>query len=376
MAGERRTTATARDLTSTLIGDRAGGWDLAGELPVAVLRELGRQGALCAQVPVEFGGLGLSSADNGELTAHTGGLCSSVRSVQTSQGMAAWSIGRFGDPDQRRHYLPRLTGGQLAAVAFSEADAGSDLGAMTTRIEIVDGEAVVTGEKVWTTAATYADLILVVGRFGSGAAVAVVPRDRPGVRLTRVPHPSGCRAAGHADVRLDAVRLPASAILGGGGHDLSMLVTAMLLYGRMSVAWGCVGILRECLRVSATHVRARSQFGTELARHQLVSRHLAELLVAEQVASRACEHASRCWDDGDPGLVAAVVLAKQVSSRNAARGAATAVQLLASRAAHDGSPVARAYRDAKLMEIIEGTTEICQLILADHALATAGRVDA
>ncbi|MBZ6227478.1 acyl-CoA dehydrogenase family protein [Streptomyces olivaceus] len=365
--------ADAQALVGELVGDRANSWDLAGELPLAMLRELGSRGALCAQVSPEYGGLGLSSLGNGELTAHTGSLCSSVRSVQTSQGMAAWAISRLGTTEQQRAYLTELTGGGLAAMAFSEPDAGSDLSAIETRIEPDGDEVVVTGRKVWVTAAAYADLIVAVGRFGSDAAVVVIPATTRGVHVERVPNPAGCRAAGHADVRFDSVRLPASAVLGGGGQSLSMVITTALTYGRMSVAWGCVGILRACLRESTAHARSRSQFDKPLAEHQLVARRLAELLVSEQVATRTCEHASGCWDSGDPGLAVQAVLAKHVSSGNAAQGTASAVQILASRAAQDGTPVARAYRDAKLMEIIEGTTEICQIVLAQHAMAMGAR---
>jgi methoxymalonate biosynthesis protein len=137
------------------------------------------------------------------------------------------------------------------------------------------------------------------------------------------------------------------------------------------VAWGCVGILRACLTATTAHARTRRQFGKPLAEHQLIARHLAELLTAEQIAARACEHASDCWDRGSPDMVVSTVLAKYVSSTHAARGGAAAVQVLASAGAQDGHAVARAYRDAKLMEIIEGSNEICQLILAQHALTAS-----
>lgn len=361
----------ARELVDDLVGDRAAAWDRTGLIPDDVLRTLATRGLLCAEVPAASGGLGATSAANGPFTAHVGSRCTSLRSVMTSQGMAAWTIQRLGGTGQHAEYLPKLTGGQLAAVAFSEPEAGSDLSAMTTTIE-PDGDAVVvSGQKVWTTAAHYADLIVVVGRYGSGAAAVVVPATTAGVTVTRVPQPSGCRAAGHADVRLDAVRLPASAVLGGGGQPLALLVTTALAYGRMSVAWGCVGILRACLNAACGHARDRRQFGKPLAGHQLVGRHLANLLTAEQIATRVCEHASRCWDSGSPDMVIATVLAKQVSAVQAAQGAAAAVQVLGSAAADDGHVVARAYRDAKLMELIEGSTEICQLILAEHAVSTA-----
>jgi methoxymalonate biosynthesis protein len=363
------TDPTVAGLVTDLVGDRADGWDRAGRLPVDLLRRLAGAGVLCPEVPARFGGLGMASGEAGELTAHIGSICSSLRSVLTSQGMAAWTVRRFGDDAQQAEHLARLTSGALAAVAFSEPDAGSDLSAMTTRIKPDGTDVVVSGVKVWVTGAAYADLVVVFGQYGDGAAVVLVPTTAPGVTVSPVPDPMGCRAAGHAEVRLDGVRLPARQLLGGAGLPLDLLVTSALTHGRLSVAWGCVGILRSCLTSAARHARQRWQFGKPLAEHQLVGRHLAELLVAEQCATHLCAHASRCCDAGTPDLVPAAVTAKHFAARGAARGAAAAVQVLASAGARDGSAVARAYRDAKLMEIIEGSTEIGQLLLAKQAMA-------
>ncbi|MFH8292851.1 acyl-CoA dehydrogenase family protein [Streptomyces sp. NPDC018059] len=361
-------------LISAEVGDRAAGWDLAGAIPLEVLRGLGAKGALCAEVPAEYGGRGLTGRSNGELTAHAGALCSSLRSVMTSQGMAAWTIQRFGTRAQRAAELARLTGGGLAAVAFSEPQAGSDLSAISTTI-VDDGEdsegsegVVLNGHKVWSTAAAYADVLVVFGRYQDDAAAVVVPVDTPGVTVRPIDQPLGCRAAGHADVLLKDVRLPTARVLSGASQSLGLLTTIALTYGRLSVAWGCVGIIRSCLKAAASHARTREQFGKPLARHQLIARHLAELVVAEQTATRVCEHASECWDSRSAELSGASVLAKHVAAGNAARAASTAVQVLASAGSVDGEPVARAYRDAKLMQIIEGSEEICQLILAERAL--------
>jgi methoxymalonate biosynthesis protein len=352
-----------------LVADQPGAWDLSGEIPRPLLRELGGRGLLCAQVSGPLGGIGASSGENGELTAYVGGLCSSLRSVMTSQGMAAWTIERLGDAGQRKAFLPRLVSGELAATGFSEAQAGSDLAAMTTEFRRDGDEVVINGDKVWVTAAQYADLLIIFGRYDDGAAAAVVPACAPGVTVERVANPLGCRAAGHAGVRLREVRVPFSSMLGGGPQFLPLLVTTALAYGRISVAWGCVGILRACLRAAAGHASTREQFGVPLGEHQLVARHLANLLTAEQVATRVCEHASRCWEEGSPDMVTAIVVAKQVGAVQAAAGASAAVQVLASAGARDGHVVARAYRDAKLMELIEGSTEICELMLARHSLA-------
>ncbi|MCQ8833961.1 acyl-CoA dehydrogenase family protein [Streptomyces malaysiensis] len=359
-------------LVSELVGDRADTWDLTGLIPAEPLRKLGEAGLLCGELPEQYGGLGLSSLDNGRFTAHVGSLCSSLRSVMTSQGMAAWTIQRLGSAQQRADHLPRLTSGTLAAVGFSEPEAGSDLSAISTEIRPDGDDVVVDGRKVWVTAAHYAHLLVIFGRYGDGAAAVLVPADAPGVTVERVADPMGCRAAGHAGIRLDSVRLPRGHVLGGAGAALTMLVTAALSYGRMSVAWGCVGILRACLAAASRHAKSREQFGRPLAQHQLIGGHLADLLVAEQTATRVCEHASHRWDEGSPDMVTAAVLAKHVGATQAAAAAATAVQVLASAGASDGHVVARAYRDAKLMEIIEGSNELCRLMLAQHALSVSG----
>ncbi|GAB2934648.1 acyl-CoA dehydrogenase family protein [Streptomyces heilongjiangensis] len=365
----RDVVAAARAVTE-LVGDRAGDWDRAGRLPEDVVRALGGAGRLAPQIPARYGGAGWSSAEGGEFTAHVGSLCGSLRSVMTSQGMAAWTVERLGDPAQAARLLPRLASGGTAAVAFSEPGAGSDLSAIATTVT-VDGDTVVLdGRKTWVTAAERADLLLVVARMGEDGAVVVVPRDTPGVRVRRVDDAMGFRAAGHADVLLDQVRLPVGSLLGGGRQPLSLLVTTALAFGRLSVAWGCVGILRACLAAATEHARSRHQFGRPLGRHQLVARHLADLWTGEQIATRACEHASRSWDENAADLSAAIVLAKYVGAEHATRGAATAVQVLASAGARDGHVVARAYRDARLTQIIEGTDEVCQLILADHVLGS------
>jgi len=364
-----RSTAAAAQV-SAAVGGGADEWDRAGRIPDEVIRPLAAGGLLCADVPAEYGGLGMTMAELGELTAHVGALCSSLRSLMTSQGMVAWAVRKLGDKAQQEQYLRALATGSTAAVAFSEAGAGSDLSAMATTITPVGHRVAVTGTKVWVTGSSYADYVLVFGRYGAGGAAVVVPTSAPGVTVTRVADPMGCRAAGHAEVGLDGVSLSAAGhLLSGAGMPLEWLVTSVLTYGRLSVGWGCVGMLRACVAAAARHAGTRQQFGKLLAEHQLVGRHIAELHVAEQSATRMCEHAARSWDEGSPEQIVAAVAAKHFAATEAARGAASAVQVLASAGAIDGHVVARAYRDAKLMEIIEGSSEISQLLLARHAMA-------
>ncbi len=227
---------------------------------------------------------------------------------------------------------------------------------------------VLNGHKVWSTAAVYADVVVVFGRYQDGAAAVVVPTDTPGVTVKPVAQPLGCRAAGHADVVLDGVRLPVSRVLSGTSQSLGLLTTIALTYGRLSVAWGCVGIIRGCLRAAASHARRRS---SSASRWPCTS--------SSPGTCRSCSSPSRpppgcastpptAGTAPPPSCRARRCLAKYVAAGHAAHAAATAVQVLASAGSVDGEPVARAYRDAKLLQIIEGSDEICQLILAERAL--------
>ncbi|CAM4470237.1 Glutaryl-CoA dehydrogenase [Mycobacterium basiliense] len=352
-----------------LIGCRASEWDEQARIPTEVVRRAAESGLLCPQVPVAVGGRGFDSLHTGELAAHVGSRCSSLRSVMTSQGMAAWAIQRLGNKNQRNVFLPQLSGGKVAAVGFTEPNAGSNLSGISTSISCDGDVATVNGHKKWVTGSVYADFIVVFGRIGDGAAAIIVPTSAPGVRLEAITDGLGCRAAGHADIYLNDVRLPAENILGREPQSLPLITTIALQYGRISVAWGCVGILRACLDQAAGHARARRQSEKALVEHQLIKRYLAEIFVLEQTAAHLCEEASRAWDSAMPDLAMKVVLAKHVSSQNATKGAAMAVQILASAGAHSGDLVARAYRDSKLMEIIEGSTEISQLILSDYVMS-------
>jgi methoxymalonate biosynthesis protein len=139
--------AAAAARVSAAADGAAHDWDRAGRIPRAVIRELAGHGLLCADVPAEFGGPGLTMAELGELTAHTGTLCGSLRSLMTSQGMVAWAVRKLGDPALQRVYLRALTTGATAAVAFSEAGAGSDLSAMITTITAAGDRVEISGTK-------------------------------------------------------------------------------------------------------------------------------------------------------------------------------------------------------------------------------------
>ncbi|RSN45179.1 acyl-CoA dehydrogenase [Amycolatopsis sp. WAC 04197] len=349
-------------------------WDRAHAIPKDLLVGFARSGLLCAEVDEAYGGRGLTATRNGELTAAVGEVCGSLRSILTSQGMAASAVLHFGSAEQRAHYLPLLaTSGALGAVAFSEPEAGSDLSAMETEIAAKGDSVFVTGQKRWVTAGMYADHLVVFGRHGVGGAAVVVPADASGVTIEPTGTSMGFRASGHAVVSLDEVELPRSALLARSAQaPLSHLAGRTLVYGRLSVAWGGVGIVRACLAAAARHAIRRTQFGLPIARHQLVARRLAELRVAEHLATLACLRAGGSVDARSPAAVMDVVLAKHVAAREAVSASSHAMQVIASAGVKDDGLVARAYRDAKMLELIEGTNEMCELMIAEDAVRSHG----
>ena len=295
----------------------------------------------------------------------------------TSQGMAAWTVQRMGSPEQRAAYLSRLAGGQLAAVAFSEPGAGSDLSAMQTRIrrgarrsrhrrpEGLDDRAPPATPISSSWPGGFED--------GTGAAV-MVPTDAPGVTIRPVAGPSGCRAAGHADVHLDLVRLPCSdALLGGGGQPLSLLCTTALAYGRMSVAWGCVGILRGCLAAAVEHA-SHAGSSSSASRSPSTSSWPGTWPGSTARSRRRPGPANTPAGAGPPAP--RTWLCPRCSQSTSAPAPRRAAPPPRPRSPARPGPWTATWWTArtgtqKLMEIIEGTSnEISQLMLAKHVVAT------
>ena len=352
----------------------AGQWDRDGQLPGEVLGLLADHGWLGAAVPVAYGGSELDAMTFGRLCAGLGAVCSSVRSLVTVQSMVADVIARRGTRTQRDTWLPPLAKGTaLAALAATEDGAGSDLAAVRTRIEPCPDGLRITGRKLWVTFGELATVFLVLGRSDEGPTAVLVPRDTPGLTVHPVRGQLGLRAAMLADVDLDAVVVPSGNQLARAGAGLTHVVAAALDHGRFSVAWGCVGMAQACLDLSARHAVTRQRTGGPLADRQLVRRLITDMVAGVTAARLVCEHAARQRDSRPRPDV--TVLAKYTAATTAARVTRDTVQVLGAAGCAPGSMAERFFRDAKIMQIIEGSDEICQTHICDtefrrHARAT------
>lgn len=390
------------ELTAFLasVRDEAADWDSQGELPDHIRKSAAQAGLFGVGIPEAHGGTGGTAAGLGELSAETGGVCSALRGLLTVQGMVAAALLRWGTAAQRERWLPPLARGDLfAAFAATEEGAGTELSAVRTRVERDGEHLVVTGRKRWITFGRSADVFLVLGVLegerekepegvlegapaadrarapgtGEGRPVAVlVDGDLPGVVREPVEGQLGMRAAGIAHVSFDAVRIPADRMVAPPGLGLSHVIGTALDHGRFTVAWGCVGMAEACLDTAAAHAARRTQGGVPLAAHQVIRAQLGRA-VADTAAARAlCARAAAARDEGRPDAVTETVVAKYAAARAASAVSAGAVQTLGSAAMEPDSQVGRFFRDAKVMELIEGSVHITELRMADRLLRRHG----
>jgi hypothetical protein len=371
---ERAQQRAFRAFAAREIAPHADGADADERLPRAVIRALAEAGHLGAALAREHGGGGMSHLAWGLLHAEIGRACASARSLLTVQTMVGRAIERWGSEAQRARYLPRLARGEmLAAFALSEPGAGSDLSAIEASARLDGDDYVIEGDKRWISFGQVADLFLVFARLDGALAAFLVEPATEGFERAPIAGLLGCRASQLADLALRACRLPREARLGGGKLPFSLVATSALDLGRYSVAWGCVGLAEACVLHSVEHTRARRQGGKALADHQLVQRLLTRMITDARAARLLCAQAGTRWDSGDARSLADTMVAKYFASTAASRVSADAVQLHGAVGCARGAAVERHFRDAKVMEIIEGSTQIQETSIA--ALASAALLD-
>jgi glutaryl-CoA dehydrogenase (non-decarboxylating) len=336
--------------------------------PASVLAALKSSGYLGAALPAAFGGGGLDAVSYGLVTEEIGKQCSSIRSLMTVHNMAAQAIVRFGTPEQHARWLPGLcTGEQIIAFALSEPEVGS--AAHTVRTEATErGDGYeLSGTKKWVTYGLVADCFLVFAQHDGKPLALVVERNSEGLEVGPLTEMLGTRGAMLAELRFDRVPVARDCRLGPPGSGISLVANAAIDHGRFSVAWGSTAIIQACLDACLSYAWNRRQGDVRLSDFQLIRRQLTDMLVAH-TASRALCYRSACLrDQGDPRAVMETSLAKYHASTAAMRVAADAVQMHGANGCGADYPVSRYLRDATVMGIVEGTSEIHQLSLANYA---------
>jgi alkylation response protein AidB-like acyl-CoA dehydrogenase len=295
--------------------------------------------------------------------------CSSVRSLLTVHTMASWALLRWGSAEQIQRWAPELAAGRvLGAFCLSEPGAGSDAaGIATTASPRPGGGWTLTGRKKWITGGQRADLFLVFARTQSSIVALLVPRTAPGVRVVPIKEILGTRSSMLAELEFQDVPLEPDALLGPSSFASGMVLSGTLDLGRFSVASGSAGIIAGCLEASARYTDARTVGGTALRELQLIRAKVSDMVTDLRAARLLCAEAGRLKDLADPATIMATWIAKYFASTAAARHASEAVQIHGANGCSPDYPVARMYRDSKVMEIIEGSNEIQRITIADEA---------
>ncbi|OIK05991.1 acyl-CoA dehydrogenase family protein [Streptomyces monashensis] len=357
-----------RDFADLRIAPHADSWHRAQRTPPEVVRLLADEGLLGLPVPSRYGGGGCDAVTLGLLAGELGRACSSVRSLLTVHTMVAHAVARWGDRALKETWLPRLASGEtIGALAVSEPGAGSDASAVTTRLVRDGDDWIVDGHKKWITYGQSADLFLVVGQSDQGPTALLVERDTPGLRTELIEDLVGIRASMTAHVYLERCRVPGAQLLARPGLGVSHVVGAALDLGRYTVGWGCVGILDACLEASVDYASQREQFGSLIKEHQLVRRMITGMYTDARAARLLALEAGRLRDEGDPGALAATSTAKHFAATAAGRAALDAVQIHGANGCGSDYPVQRYLGDSRVMEVIEGSTQLHQVGLAEYA---------
>jgi len=358
-----------RDFVQEEIAPHAARWDREQEISREVMDRLRERGFLGALLPAEVGGGGMDPMTYGLLTEELGKGCSSVRSLLTVHDMVGEAVKRWGGEDLRASVLPEIARGErLCAFALSEPEVGSNAKSVATEAR-PDGDGfTLHGVKRWITFGGIADLFLVIARAEKGVVAFLVNGDTPGLERVPIKGVTGTRAALLAELRLDGCRVGRDRMVGRPGFGFTHVAATALDQGRYSVAWGAVGIAQACLDASLAYTAQRRQFDVPIADHQLVRAKLTDMIVGVRAARLVCLRAGYLRAQGDPGATAETLGAKYLASTTATRVANDAVQLHGAIGLTDGCPVGRYLRDARVTEVIEGSTQIQQVLIAKYPI--------
>ncbi|MBM7776555.1 alkylation response protein AidB-like acyl-CoA dehydrogenase [Actinokineospora baliensis] len=361
--------AFARFVDERLI-PRAGTWDHQEHLDDSIITDLAAAHLLVPTLPTEAGGTGMDAVTYGLLSEELGRGCGSVRNLVAVQGMVAHAILRWGSKDLADRWAPAIgTGSVIGSFALTEPEVGSDArNGTTTARKVLDGYEI-TGRKKWISFAQRAGVFLVFARLDDDPAAFIVERDSPGLSVSPITGLLGLRASELGEVHLDSVVVPESNLLSHGRLTFDLVATSSLDYGRYSTACGSVGLAQGCLDASLDYTRTRTQFDAPLAEHQLVQRSLTEMITSVEAARLLCRQTGQMRAAAHRDAIRQTLIAKYFASRAAFAAAAAAVQAHGASGVSSDYPVQRYLRDAKIQEIIEGTSEIQQVQIAELTLA-------
>jgi len=366
---------TARDFTRKEIIPVAAHFDETGEFPRDVLERAWETGLMNVEVPEAYGGLGLGCLSHCLIQEEVAYGCTGFNTSLAANMLGAMPLMIAGTEEQKKRYLGRLISEPIfASYCCSEPDAGSDVAGLSTKVERRGDDYVINGQKRWITNGGVASFYTVLATFDKkmkhkGIACLVVDADTPGVRTGRKEDKMGMRASNTTDVLFEDVVVPRSALIGGEDQGFKI---AMKTFDRSRpwIAAGAAGIIRRSMEESAKYSLERKTFGVPIAQHQAIQFMLADMAISYEATRLLCLEAAWRVDRGDADQVVSSY-AKAFGADAAMRCSTDAVQIFGGYGYTKEYPVEKLMRDAKLLQIYEGTSQIQRIVIARNLLGRA-----
>ncbi len=363
----------ARDFAEAELGEKIAPYDERHEFPAEIVGKLGPLGFLGVLVPEEYGGAGLDYVSYALIVEELNRGDASVGiTMWAHNSLCANHILSFASPTQKTKYLPPLARGEvLGAWGLTEPGSGSDAAALRTRAELRDGVWVLNGSKAFITNASVGRTAVVMARTdpekkSKGISAFILEKGLPGFSAGRPYRKLGLHASDTAELIFEDARVPAENLLGERGQGFVQAMQ-VLEGGRIAMAAMAVGIAQAALDQAAKYMKQRTAFGRTLAEFNGLQGMVAEMATDVEVARLLTLRAAYLKDQGRPAMHAAA-MAKLFASEAAMKAASRAVQIHGGAGYITEFPVERIFRDAKLTEIGEGTSEIQRLVIARDIL--------
>lgn len=353
----------------TVVEEQIKHMDAEGVFPLDLMHKLYDLGLHKLTIPEEEGGFGLSYSQVGEVHNELGKGYISVENAVTVFGMVSEIFSRVKPLEIKNYYLNELLNERkIFAFALTEEENGSDFAHITTSFVTEDENIVVNGSKKWITLGAIADWFIVFGKFGSELAICMVHCDDPGVKVTPHKELMGLRANQIAQIEFSDVKVPSSRLIVAKAVVTRVLIHRALTVARLTTANGSAGLLRSCLDSAVDYSRNRKCSGKRIGDYQLIKKMLVEIFDAYKTSRLICKDAGMEFDTNFNKASIVALHAKYHASKAAVMASNHLVQITAAEGIGGKLGADRLYRDAKVLEIIEGTTQIHEVIMATDIL--------
>ncbi|MGD8623182.1 MAG: acyl-CoA dehydrogenase family protein [Anaerolineae bacterium] len=360
--------ARAREFATAEIAPIAAEYDRRGEVPLQIVQKAKQAGLLNVTIPKEYGGMGYGALQSALIAEELGAACAGISITVLVNGLALTPIQLFGSEEQKEKFLrPVAEGAKLAAFCLTEREAGSDAGSIQTTALPDGDDFVINGTKCFVTSGSHAEILIVFAltrpdRGPRGASAIVVPADTPGIRVSKIEDKMGQRASDTTELTFEDVRVPQANLLGKPGRGFPIALQ-VLDFGRSGVAALSVGVARAALEHALAYARQRQQFGAPIITNQGISFLLADMATKVEAARLLTWQAAWNADQGNKAT-AKSAMAKLFASDTAMEVTTDAVQIFGGVGYMKDQPVEKLMRDAKLLQIYEGTNQIQRMVIA------------